>query len=440
MRRMGVKHRASTPYHAQTDGATERLNQILEGMLRAYTSPRQDDWARFLYLCEVAYNSGKNVSTTFAPYELLYSQPQDILTRILHPKDDSLNQLDEDMEKWWEKVRMRILEAKECIRRSAVAQKKYYDNRHSPLPRYKAGDFVSLRLDLHPSEAIRHNKLSARKLTPFKIVEVLSRGRAVRLDLPSHIRIHSVLSVQHVEPVPNPASDPHERDYNHLPAVDEGGEYYAGEVIDKRVTPTGRVKYRVRWIGYPLAETTWLDKKHVGEDLIKEFEERQAARRGAISWSSVMTEGSGAPPFKYTAIIPPKGTKLERPVGYIARVTKPYERHYESTERELACAVWAFNKWRFIIEGGQTMLVTDHASIREVLQSATTVQYSLRIDKFRNLLTPYIDDITIVYRPGKLHLNVDALSRARWVGTRLNMPTGTLAEDTSGAGLEMVGS
>jgi hypothetical protein len=38
----------STAYHPQTDGQTERINQVLEGYLRLFTSQRQDDWDDYL--------------------------------------------------------------------------------------------------------------------------------------------------------------------------------------------------------------------------------------------------------------------------------------------------------------------------------------------------------------------------------------------------------
>ncbi|KAJ1043925.1 hypothetical protein NDA10_006755 [Ustilago hordei] len=43
---MGVKHSLSTAYHPQTDGQTERVNQVIEQYLRMYCNYEQNDWAR----------------------------------------------------------------------------------------------------------------------------------------------------------------------------------------------------------------------------------------------------------------------------------------------------------------------------------------------------------------------------------------------------------
>ncbi len=58
--------------------------------------------------------------------------------------------------------------------------------------------------------------------------------------------------------------------------------------------------------------------------------------------------------------------------------------------------------------------MTDHASIREIGRTSAATQYSTRIDKFRMLLAPFIDDIEVFYRPGKDMANVDPLSRAEF--------------------------
>jgi hypothetical protein len=56
----------STAFHLQTDGQTERVNRILEDMLRHYVTPTQDDWDMYLSLVEFAYNNAwqESIRTT----------------------------------------------------------------------------------------------------------------------------------------------------------------------------------------------------------------------------------------------------------------------------------------------------------------------------------------------------------------------------------------
>ena len=47
----------SSSDHPWTNGQTERVNQILEDVLRAYVSDKQFDWDIYLPLLEFAYNN-----------------------------------------------------------------------------------------------------------------------------------------------------------------------------------------------------------------------------------------------------------------------------------------------------------------------------------------------------------------------------------------------
>ena len=54
---MGTKVIRSLAYHPQTDGQTERVNQILEDMLRACAIDCDKNWDKCLSLTEFAYNN-----------------------------------------------------------------------------------------------------------------------------------------------------------------------------------------------------------------------------------------------------------------------------------------------------------------------------------------------------------------------------------------------
>ena len=44
----GIRPRMSTAFHHQTDGLTERVNQVIEAYLRPYINQEQDDWVDLL--------------------------------------------------------------------------------------------------------------------------------------------------------------------------------------------------------------------------------------------------------------------------------------------------------------------------------------------------------------------------------------------------------
>ncbi|KAA0053212.1 pol protein [Cucumis melo var. makuwa] len=54
---LGMRLDFSTAFHPQTDGQTERLNQILEDMLRACVLEFSGSWGSHLHLMDFAYNN-----------------------------------------------------------------------------------------------------------------------------------------------------------------------------------------------------------------------------------------------------------------------------------------------------------------------------------------------------------------------------------------------
>src|SRR4051812_44267808 len=64
----------STAFHPQTDGQTERVNQVLEQVLWNYTTYEQDNWDELLPFMEFAYNNSVNTSIGFSPFKILFGQ------------------------------------------------------------------------------------------------------------------------------------------------------------------------------------------------------------------------------------------------------------------------------------------------------------------------------------------------------------------------------
>jgi hypothetical protein len=62
----------SSAYHPQMDGQTERVNHILEDMLRACVMENQDSWDKNLPWTEFSYNNSYQESLKMAPFEALF--------------------------------------------------------------------------------------------------------------------------------------------------------------------------------------------------------------------------------------------------------------------------------------------------------------------------------------------------------------------------------
>jgi hypothetical protein len=71
---LGSRLDFSTAYHPQTGGKTERTNQVLEDMLRAYALDFRGSWEEHLPLAEISYNNSYQSSIQMAPFEALYGR------------------------------------------------------------------------------------------------------------------------------------------------------------------------------------------------------------------------------------------------------------------------------------------------------------------------------------------------------------------------------
>ena len=71
---MGTHLSFSTAFHPQSSGQVERVNQILEDMLRASVISFGMGWENCLPFAEFAYNNSYQASLGKAPFEVLYGR------------------------------------------------------------------------------------------------------------------------------------------------------------------------------------------------------------------------------------------------------------------------------------------------------------------------------------------------------------------------------
>jgi hypothetical protein len=65
---LGIKRSMSTAYQLQTDGQTDRINQVIEIYLRSYCNYQQNNWGAMLAMAEYTYNNSKKSSTKISPF------------------------------------------------------------------------------------------------------------------------------------------------------------------------------------------------------------------------------------------------------------------------------------------------------------------------------------------------------------------------------------
>jgi hypothetical protein len=137
---LGTKFLHSSAYHPQTSAQTERVNEILEDMLRACVLEFPQKWDECLPLAEFSYNNSYQESIKMAPFECLYGRRcrTPLNWSELGERRFFRHDLVKEME---EKVQRIIHNLKEAQAR----QKSYVDKRRQPLY-FQVRDHVYLKV------------------------------------------------------------------------------------------------------------------------------------------------------------------------------------------------------------------------------------------------------------------------------------------------------
>ncbi|WVZ84624.1 hypothetical protein U9M48_031638 [Paspalum notatum var. saurae] len=182
-------------YHPQTSGQVERVNQILEDMLRACALTYSSKWDECLPLAEFAYNNSYQKSLEMAPFRALYSRRCRTPLKLSEPGKqvtfgpDLVTQAEEQ-----------VKFIHENLKKAQSRQKIYSDKRRRPLV-FQEGDHVYLRVS--PMKGVHRfgvrGKLAPRYVGPFEIAE-RCWPVAYRLELPPHLAaVHDVFHVSQLK-------------------------------------------------------------------------------------------------------------------------------------------------------------------------------------------------------------------------------------------------
>ena len=81
----GVQKLRTSPYHAQTNGQVERMNQMIIRMIRKLEEDKKACWSKHLPELLLAYNATHSTVTGYSPYYLLFGRRPRIQVDYLFP-------------------------------------------------------------------------------------------------------------------------------------------------------------------------------------------------------------------------------------------------------------------------------------------------------------------------------------------------------------------
>jgi len=263
---LGIKLASSIAWHPQTDGQMEHMNQELDQYLRLFVNERQDDWYDLLPMAEFQYNNHV-YSTTQQPPFLLNTRR---LPRMGFEPQQNPSSL-ETVNKFTERMRTAIEEAKSAICKAQDDMKKYYDRQRTPAPVFKPSNKVFL--DASDIQTMRPSqKLSHQRLGPF-VVERQIRPMAYRLRLPHQMKqLHLVFNVVKLTPAPDDLITGRKTEDHPPPIViDREPEWEVEEILDSR-WHRRRFQYLIKWKGYGCEHNSWESASEVSApELTVEF-------------------------------------------------------------------------------------------------------------------------------------------------------------------------
>ncbi|KAJ1597147.1 hypothetical protein NDA14_007187 [Ustilago hordei] len=268
---MGVKHSLSTAYHPQTDGQTERVNQVIEQYLRMYCNYEQNDWANLLDTAAFVYNNTVHNSIGVSPFFACYGwNPK------AHPDiPQRLGVNDPGRFEYLMDGKERCKYLQEQIREAQRRSVDQYNRKHKDIE-FKVGDMVYINRRNWKTRRPTP-KLDTRFAGPYPVQERVGR-RAYRITLPANLRVHDVFHVSMLEPA-RTSSLPQRAEQPTMPPLpDEDLDFEVEALIDKR-SHNGITEYKVLWRGYSEEAASWEPVENLNcPDLIQEYEVSEGGR------------------------------------------------------------------------------------------------------------------------------------------------------------------
>ena len=254
----GIKHKCSTSYHPQTDGASERTNKILIQALRFHVKRNQKGWVaalpriRFNLMCTV------NKSTGYTPFMLRYGRNPIVLPPLAPPREP-ITQDEIDAHAILEHLHRSFNDAKDNLLCAKISQAFTVNKSRSSTSSfpYSIGDSVLLSTLHRRREYLSQNgkrvaKFIARFDGPYTVIDTHPAASTVTHELPNTPNACPTFHISLMKPfLPN-----NDVDYPHR-AIDDSQDFFVESVIDHRARGRGR-QFLVKFQGYPDSYNHWL--------------------------------------------------------------------------------------------------------------------------------------------------------------------------------------
>ena len=271
----GVQLSMSSGNHPETDGSTERVNRVIEEMIRCYIAYDQTNIYQLLPELQFALNDTPRSDTSLSPFQMLrgVSPLRPINLAMKAYGNSAVASLQEYFD--------RLVTVQQLVRdrlREAQSQYVYQANKHrraTPLEEFQINDLVYIQRDNFVPPAMRTQstkKFQPKFYGPYPIVEKVG-ATAYKVRMPVSVKTHPVFHASQLKLHRVSDQFPDRKGFREDPVTVDGVDYYVVESILNRRVSRRKVQYLIQWQGYPVSEATWQNKTDLIADSGPEVKE-----------------------------------------------------------------------------------------------------------------------------------------------------------------------
>jgi hypothetical protein len=268
----GVKCKASSSFHPQSNGASERTNKTVNQSLRFHVERNQKGWVRALPRIRFHIMSTTNKSTGYSPFHLRFGRTPRILPPLHSPPvDPSVDHI--TARQVIENLQTDVADARDNLMLAKISQAHFSNPKRADAPKYAIGDKIMLstlnrRKDYRNKNHHRAAKFMPRFDGPYQIVDVNSDADTVTLDIPNSPNLFPTFYTSHIKPwLPNDDIKYPSRTLEEPGPIDVNGveEFLVHSIIDHKKIGRG-YRYLVHFVGYGPENDRWITGRELEDN------------------------------------------------------------------------------------------------------------------------------------------------------------------------------
>ena len=202
----GIKHKASSSYHPESNGASERTNKTVNQCLRFHVERNQKGWVRALPRIRFQIMNTINKSTNYTPFQLRFGRSPRIIPPLLPPPPNPSND-NITAREIIQNIQIDVADARDNLLLSKISQA-FYSNSESSRKNvftYNIGDKVMLStLNRRRDYKLKGHKRAAKFMPrfdgPYIVVDTHLEASTITLDMPNAPNLFPTFHTSHVKP------------------------------------------------------------------------------------------------------------------------------------------------------------------------------------------------------------------------------------------------